>query len=443
MKQLAVLNILDTPQGHTIAKRMLSWLEPNYQVTTIYHDGTNYEYEGLKALQELVLKHKRPALYLHTRGAVNTHWSTPLTHLMWQEQFTDNAAAYFDAVNTKEQMVACPFSDESKTTWYNGFVLNYAAAKALTIEQSNNRLYYERLFCQTDIPVQAILSNGGVKASRQYMHKFDAMVQEPNQNGTDIVYIIGRGSRWNNNELRFSLRSLAKYGQNIRRVIIVGECPDFVNREKVVYIPAKDETRCKHTNILRKIQKCIETLKMTEPFLISSDDHFYTQPTNFLTYPHFTKGELYQQSTDHEYERSLNQTNAWLEAQGWPTHKTNPHCNTWIDPKALAAILPTLATADAPDGIEINCALGNFYAAKGGELTTYQDGKVMHPLGYHEWQERANANHCLSIADQAIDMNLCRFLLQRYPNQSQYETNSVTLNQIYSIKIAVQLKKRQ
>ena len=55
----------------------------------------------------------------------------------------------------------------------------------------------------------------------------------------DIVYIIGKGSKWNNQELKYSLRSIAKYGINIGKVFIVGYKPNFVSDE-VIYIPCDD-----------------------------------------------------------------------------------------------------------------------------------------------------------------------------------------------------------
>ena len=43
----------------------------------------------------------------------------------------------------------------------------------------------------------------------------------------DIVYILGNGSKFNNEEIRYSLRSLEKF-VNFDRVFIVGECPKFL-----------------------------------------------------------------------------------------------------------------------------------------------------------------------------------------------------------------------
>lgn len=36
----------------------------------------------------------------------------------------------------------------------------------------------------------------------------------------DILYVIGRGSKWENNELRYSLRSLEKNGINVGNIFI-------------------------------------------------------------------------------------------------------------------------------------------------------------------------------------------------------------------------------
>ena len=133
----------------------------------------------------------------------------------------------------------------------------------------------------------------------------------------NIVYIVGRGSVWQNNELRFSLRSIARFGKNIGRVIIVGEMPPFVNPKTVTHVPFGDETDCKHYNIMMKINAAIDSLKLTEPFLISSDDHFLTTDTDFAKYPIISKGVLdAEDNSKGEYFRSLNQTRKWLKEHG-------------------------------------------------------------------------------------------------------------------------------
>ena len=41
-------------------------------------------------------------------------------------------------------------------------------------------------------------------------------------NSIDIVYPLGRGSQWRDNELRYSLRSLEMYGVNVGKVYMIG-----------------------------------------------------------------------------------------------------------------------------------------------------------------------------------------------------------------------------
>ena len=59
----------------------------------------------------------------------------------------------------------------------------------------------------------------------------------------DIVYIIGSGSKWQDNELRYSLRSIEKFGGNFGEVYIVGDrLPPFIDPSTVRYLPVKDIT---------------------------------------------------------------------------------------------------------------------------------------------------------------------------------------------------------
>ena len=50
----------------------------------------------------------------------------------------------------------------------------------------------------------------------------------------DVLYILGNGSPFYNDELKYSLRTLERFGSNIDRLILVGEKPSFLNYDKVV-----------------------------------------------------------------------------------------------------------------------------------------------------------------------------------------------------------------
>ena len=159
-KPICVFGIAANQNGLQIAEEMLNWLTPVYEVYQVLHDGTKYEYPALKKAQELSIEIKKPVLYLHTRGAFNIHKTTKPTHRMWKEQFSNNMQKYFEAVNTEIPTVACPFTGTKKITWYNGFVANWQAWSSVSIEETQDRMVFERLFCNTNVNVIGILANG-------------------------------------------------------------------------------------------------------------------------------------------------------------------------------------------------------------------------------------------------------------------------------------------
>lgn len=258
---------------------------------------------------------------------------------------------------------------------------------------------------------------------------------------TDIVYIVGRGSKWNDNELRFSLRSIAKYGRNVGKVVIVGHCPEWVDRTKVKVVECDDETNVKHTNIALKIRKAISVCGLKKPFLISSDDHFYVKETDFSTYPHYYKKELRVEQGGTEYTRSLFETRLWLERRGLPTLMSNPHCNTWIDPKVFVGMIDeVLEGEDAPDGLEINCVMGNLWKAMGGEMALYKDGKLHRRIHYRMWKVWAMDKDCISIGDQSIDENWCKYIWETFPEQCKYEKTGVKESELYGPDVRHRLR---
>ena len=106
----------------------------------------------------------------------------------------------------------------------------------------------------------------------------------------DILYTLGKGSTWQDNELRYSLRSIDKYGINVNRIYIVGDwCPGFVDRDKVTFIRCHQPYTDKFKNILYSVLYACENSDIAEDFLLSSDDHFYMEKTDFDAYPYWLK----------------------------------------------------------------------------------------------------------------------------------------------------------
>lgn len=112
----------------------------------------------------------------------------------------------------------------------------------------------------------------------------------------DIVIPLGRGSRWNNTELRYALRGVEKHLFGVGRVFIIGERPDWL--QNVIHIPAKDDEKTfwKERNIFRKILLACADSRVSENFLFMNDDHFLLKDEETGNFPSYYFGVLSEQA---------------------------------------------------------------------------------------------------------------------------------------------------
>ena len=242
----------------------------------------------------------------------------------------------------------------------------------------------------------------------------------------DILYIVGRGSGWNNNELRYSLRSLDKHGINVGRIFIAApELPDFINQKAVTWVPADDPTDRNHKNIQHKVERAIYGSDIGDHFLLSSDDHFYVRDTDFDNYPYYKKGNLPTQLTENHnngYWESLVNTRKILERFALGTFSTNPHCNTHYDKQAYIENQLLMDTGYlSKAGAEVNCMMGNILAERGAKYQNYRDVKIYHIESREHLLKQIGQNHCFSISDVALEEGMKEYLQELYPNKSRYE----------------------
>jgi len=96
----------------------------------------------------------------------------------------------------------------------------------------------------------------------------------------DVVIPLGRGSRWNDNELRFCLRSLEKNFLDLGKVWIVGEKPEWC--VGVHYLRMPDFfTSNKDANLITKVMTACYQAKMPPRFVRCSDDEVFLRPIGF------------------------------------------------------------------------------------------------------------------------------------------------------------------
>jgi hypothetical protein len=92
------------------------------------------------------------------------------------------------------------------------------------------------------------------------------------------LYVLGHGSTWQNNELRYSLRSLDAFCPARKQVYIAGEKPEWIdwNRQDVAHIPLPETNANKVQRVGRKLIGALPYLR-EQDFVFMNDDFILTR----------------------------------------------------------------------------------------------------------------------------------------------------------------------
>lgn len=101
----------------------------------------------------------------------------------------------------------------------------------------------------------------------------------------DVVYVLGKGSLANDDEIRYSLRSVEQYCEDLGNVYIVGECPDFLCN--VTHIAYEDKHKRPWKNTLDKVKYVSSLDSLTDDFLLMNDDFFAFAPFRIDELPYY------------------------------------------------------------------------------------------------------------------------------------------------------------
>ena len=163
----------------------------------------------------------------------------------------------------------------------------------------------------------------------------------------DILYLLGEGcSRCGNNELRYSLRSIEKFGKNVGNIYVAGYCPKWLSK-KVHKVPVKQIYEKpaniieKHNNMLATILYVVDNTDIGDEFLVSMDDHFYIREVDFDNYPIYAKivagdDNLKSRTPPNRYGKFIESTKMFLESLGLPIKFFTLHRNMHLSRKAIS-----------------------------------------------------------------------------------------------------------
>ena len=243
----------------------------------------------------------------------------------------------------------------------------------------------------------------------------------------DLLYILGSGSKHNDTELRYSLRSIQANCTGYNRIWLVGRKPTWMN-DRILFVPCDDPYDCTHKNMMHKILKVCHDTDISDDFIMQGDDHFYVKPYDFTHVQPYEKGELPTCFKSPEiapnYRTSLMDTRNHLIAHGYPYRNASQHCGQPFRKSIILQVESELFTPafNYPYGLESSSLMAAALVKHAGMQYQYRhDCKFSHFDSEQDLLARIGSDFCFSIYDRAFEFNLESILQKWCPNPSPVE----------------------
>jgi hypothetical protein len=230
----------------------------------------------------------------------------------------------------------------------------------------------------------------------------------------------GFGSRYNNIELKYCLRSIENHLFGYGDIFLIGHLPKWV--KNVIHIPATDEDRTwwKERNIYRKILLACEDPRVSEDFLFMNDDHFLLKDYVAREFPVYYDGCVSdQRDRDDQYGVSVQNTIRAMRAAGYRDEWNYDVHAPIVYNKILFKQMPGVPWEDRY-GYCIKSLYQNWWGLVG---VHYPDLKINQPLPGQRINELITGRHWFSIGNKALDMGsgMVGVLEELYQKKSLYE----------------------
>lgn len=238
---------------------------------------------------------------------------------------------------------------------------------------------------------------------------------------TDVVYVLGIGSRFYDLELRYSLRSIEKHLSDVGNVYIVGEQPWF--EHNCIHIPAEDWSPCKEKNILGKIKVACNNHHISDTFLFFNDDHFLNQDYSADTFPNYfnssLEGLMSRTNPQSTYKISVKNTIDELLNHNSTVYNYDCHTPIRYNRQSFVDINDKIDWDRERHGFVIKSLYGNLMNL---DKVQFNDIKINDHRSVDQLVEQIKHSPVFSIGDTGLEGGQIQLLLQQlYPNKCKYE----------------------
>jgi hypothetical protein len=248
------------------------------------------------------------------------------------------------------------------------------------------------------------------------------------------------GSKWDNNELRYCLRSIEKYATGYDRIFIIGETPGFLvgavdlngpgdcgqsPLPSLVTRHCHDIVGNKEARIAHKIFWAFQHTDIADNAVLFNDDYVLIDRAGLGNLPCYHRESLQaaaKRHPDEGYWRALKNTHQALSAAGKPTWHYDIHVPMILErQKFLGLEKWWQQSLKSPVGLAMKSTYANNVLDQPGPLI--HDFKLRGPCPNID--AAIAGRWCFSYCDSGLTPQLKQWLANKFPEPSQWETNQV------------------
>jgi hypothetical protein len=274
----------------------------------------------------------------------------------------------------------------------------------------------------------------------------------------DLVYTLGTGSQWQNNEIRYSIRSIIKNLTGYRNIYIIGETPTFltplaqvskvsqvaqvaplaplaqlaprslsaveVPNFELFTIPHPDEIGPHNAdgNIIRKLIRACAIPELSDDFIFLNDDNYFIKPIHVNDIYPFYKGNLDTMDPNifaSIWGRRLGRTRYHISKQGFTPLHFDHHSPIKINKHLFPEIVSQFDYAS-----EIGLTVKSIYASvahPNAKLITTEEAAIFKPSTLEQINIITKNALYMAHNDKSLTDSLKYWLWQQFNQPSPYE----------------------
>jgi hypothetical protein len=251
-------------------------------------------------------------------------------------------------------------------------------------------------------------------------------MESQNRNLIDVVYVLGTGSSWKNNEIRFSLRALSKNLKGYGKIWVVGEKPEWI--QDVNHIPFKDELMNNADgNIARKVLRVCQEQDLSENFLFINDDHLILKPVEAIDIPPFHKGNMASFSNEY-FETSFWRGRLWrtrniLLEKGFTAYHFDCHTPMVMNKTKFPWVMAQF-NFEKNIGFTMKSLYGNLVYGDAAPKLNGEKVAIFRPMTIDQVRSHCRGRQFVAFNDKGLRPGFKHWLFENFPEPSIYESNS-------------------